>query len=129
MGSASHALLIVLIHPLEYRPRHSASSTFSARPRPNELLETLNAHLDPADGVPRGLLKQRVQMGAKGRREEWECKSSTKGIPFARALTKLCLFWLIDRYMFEKVSERSNSTSPRCPYCFCLRVLKVPRFP
>ncbi|KAJ9107993.1 hypothetical protein QFC20_003679 [Naganishia adeliensis] len=67
-------------------PRHSASSTFSARPRPNELLETLNAHLDPADGVPRGLLKQRVQMGAKGRREEWEY-----------------------RYMFEKVSERSNN--------------------
>ncbi|GHJ84547.1 hypothetical protein NliqN6_0949 [Naganishia liquefaciens] len=66
-------------------PRHASSSTFSARPRPNELLETLNAHLDPADGVPHGMSKQRVQMGAKGRREEWDY-----------------------RYMFEKVSERSN---------------------
>jgi DNA polymerase alpha subunit B len=97
--------------PLEHRPRHSASSTFSARPRPNELLETLNAHLDPADGVPRGLLKQRVQMGAKGRREEWECKSTRKEKRIARTLSDWRVCWIIDRYMFEKVSERSNSMS------------------
>ncbi|CAK9784941.1 DNA polymerase alpha, subunit B [Cutaneotrichosporon oleaginosum] len=58
---------------------------FSSRPQPLELLETLNPHLPPGEGVPAGT-RPRVAIATTADPKDWEY-----------------------RYMFEKISVRSEA--------------------